>query len=397
MKKLKIAIGVLAAAGLMTALVLGYQARTKLRAENGRLRQEIERLTPLDTDSQSADAQPRGGSPLTAEQRRELLRMRGQVGVLRQERKELGQLRAENRQLGSKWVEQVLGGKKLSLQEVAPYLEAKQRNAESLLAAFRATGDTNLLREAVEKYPNDPRVNFAAIFKSGSPQERRQRLDALVQVAPDNALGNYLSARDYFKAGQTDQAVEELLAAANKPKFQDYSGDTMESLEEAYSAAGYLPVAAKAVAAFSLELPHLAELRGLGQSLGELADRYRQGGDEASAQTALQMGVDLGRQVSESTGQTTLIQDLVGIAIERNLLNTLDPASPYNSDGQTVKNRLDELARRRQTIKDIAGGDNVLETLRVLPEQDQLAFFDRMKTSGELEALRWAKNRQTPK
>ena len=294
-------------------------------------------------------------------------------------------------------MEQVLGGKKLSLQEVAPYLEAKQRNAESLLAAFRATGDTNLLREAVEKYPNDPRVNFAAIFKSGSPQERRQRLDALIQAAPDNALGNYLSARDYFKAGQTDQAVEELLAAANKPKFQDYSGDTMESLEEAYSAAGYLPVAAKAVAAFSLELPHLAELRGLGQSLGELADRYRQAGDEASAQTALQMGVDLGRQVSESTGQTTLIQDLVGIAIERNLLNTLDPASPYNSDGQTVKNRLDELARRRQTIKDIAGGDNVLETLRVLPEQDQLAFFDRMKASGELEALRWARNRQTPK
>lgn len=107
--------------------------------------------------------------------------------------------------------------------------------------------------------------------------------------------------------------MEELLAAANKPKFQDYSGDTMESLEEAYSAAGYLPVAAKAVAAFSLELPHLAELRGLGQSLGELADRYRQGGDEASAQTALQMGVDLGRQVSESTGQTTLI-DLSGRA-----------------------------------------------------------------------------------
>jgi hypothetical protein len=127
--------------------------------------------------------------------------------------------------------------------------------------------------------------------------------------------------------------------------------------------------------------------------LAELADRYRQAGDAASAQVALQMGADLGRRVGEPAGQTSLIQDLVGIAIERNLLAAMDPASPYDSAGHTVKDRLDELTRQRQAIKEVAGGGGALEMLHALSEQDQIAFFDRMKVSGELEALRWARHR----
>ena len=37
-------------------------------------------------------------------------------------------------------------------------------------------------------------------------------LDAFKQSAPDNALANYLWAHNYYKAGQTDQAVQELVA-----------------------------------------------------------------------------------------------------------------------------------------------------------------------------------------
>ena len=40
---------------------------------------------------------------------------------------------------------------------------------------------------------------------------------------PENPLANYLSARDYFKNGQSESAVSELLAAASKPAFNDYA------------------------------------------------------------------------------------------------------------------------------------------------------------------------------
>ena len=90
-----------------------------------------------------------------------------------------------------------------------------------MLAAYRTTGDQTLLAEAMQKYPNDPQVALeAASEKDASAEDHRQWLETFKQSAPDNALPNYLSALDYFKAGQTDQAVQELLAASGKPQFR---------------------------------------------------------------------------------------------------------------------------------------------------------------------------------
>ena len=100
---------------------------------------------------------------------------------------------------------------KLRPEQLQSYLEENHRSVGSLLAAFHATDDRTFLREAMEKYPTDPRVDYVAWFRSQSPEERRQWLDAFKQSAPDNAFANHLSARDYFKSGQNDQAVQELL------------------------------------------------------------------------------------------------------------------------------------------------------------------------------------------
>ena len=295
---------------------------------------------------------------------------------------------------------------KLSSQQVETCLQANRRSAEGLLAAFRTTEDPAFLWEAMEKYPNDPRVNFAACFAAMRlpelpPEERRQRLEAFKQSAPDNALANYLSAQHDFQSGQTDQAVQELVAAFNKSKFRDYSGDFVQNIEEAYRAAGYSEGEAKAAAAYALPLPQLAELRRLGQNLGELANLYRQAGDESSAQSALQMGLTLGQRVAEPSGQNYLIHDLVGLAIERQILERMDPASPYDSAGHTVQDRLSELAQRREVIRELQGAvdpsgkwDSLAGVLQTLSEQDLISFFDRVKVSGELEAMRWVRSRQ---
>lgn len=397
MTKLGIVAGAFVVVGVVAAL-LERQAQTELRQQNQALQQKIEQLAQLGAQSQPV-AGPINRNPAPAGgQSVELLKLRGEFGLRRQEKAELGKLQADNRRLRSKLFEQLVEGKKLSLAQVAPFLEAKKRNAESLLAAFRLTGDQALLQEALEKYPNDPHVNFAACFaarqKSGSaPEENRQRLEALKQSVPENALANCLSAQAYFKAGRPELAVQELAAAAGKPQFQDYSGDFVQSAEEAYLAAGLTTLEAKMAAATTLPLPQLAELRGLGESLAKLASQYRQAGDEASAQAALQMGAALGRRVAEPSGQDSLIRNLAGIAIEVKNLGAMEPATPYDGDGRTVKDRLEELAQQRQAIKAIAtgGSDSVLQSLS---EQDQLSYFDRVRASGELAALRWVQTRQ---
>jgi hypothetical protein len=390
----KMVVGVVVLSGIATALVLEHQAQ-QLRQQNRTLQNRIEQLAPFGTEGQPAIAAANSNSLLSEEQHRELLRLRGQSSVLRQQKDELGKLHADNRRLGANLANQLLERKaQVTLAQLAPYLEAKQRNAESLLAAFHVTGDPTALREALEKYPADPRVNFAAAFKSDTPEERRQRLEALKQSAPDNALANYLSAQDYFKNGQSDLALHELAAAAAKPKFESYAGDFVQSLQEAYWAAGCSTAGAGLVAAYSSSVEQLSQLRGLGNNLGELATLYRQAGDEASAQTALQMGLTLGRQVSEPFAGKPTCLDLLGIEIEKKFLAAMDPASPYGSSGITVQDRVNELARKRETIKDV-GGDAGIWVNQALSEQDQISFFDRMKVSGELEALRWARTRQT--
>jgi hypothetical protein len=64
------------------------------------------------------------------------------------------------------------------------------------------------------------RVAFEAVvnkdFKDMPAQDQRSWLNAFEQAAPDNALANYLSAVNYFNAGQIDQGIQELTAAAGK-------------------------------------------------------------------------------------------------------------------------------------------------------------------------------------
>src|SRR5204863_8692021 len=142
------------------------------------------------------------------------------------------------------------------------------------------------------------------------------------------------------KAGQADQAVQDLIAAAGKPQFQDYSLERVQADEEAYRAAGYPVADAKVVATSHLVLPQLAQVRDLGRNILDLANSYQQAGDEASRQAALQMAVNLGRRYGDAAAGEMLISQLVGINVERTALSAMEPNSLYGDNGQTVQNRL---------------------------------------------------------
>ena len=93
----------------------------------------------------------------------------------------------------------------------------------SLLAAFRALDDTNYLNEAATNFPNNPQVELAVLAHDEFPADRRKWLDLFKASSPSNSLANYLSAQDYFQNGNTDAAVQELLAATGKSQFENYA------------------------------------------------------------------------------------------------------------------------------------------------------------------------------
>jgi tetratricopeptide (TPR) repeat protein len=276
---------------------------------------------------------------------------------------------------------------KLTASQLEGYLKAHGRDAASLLAAFRVTHDPALLAEAMQKYPNDPHVAFEAALSNDMPIERRPWLDAFEKSAPDNALANYLSALEYFKSGQSDQAIQEMSAASGKQGFQDYSVDRVMDDEEAYLAAGYSMSEAKVLATTQLGLPQLAQVKQLGLDLIDLSQSYQQSGDADSAQTSLQMAIALGQRYTTAAPGQAEVSQLVGIAVEKFALAAMDPNSPYGDNGQTVQDQLNQLTQQREMYRDLTQqADPLMENLS---DQDYVTYKDRWMAFGEEAALRW--------
>jgi hypothetical protein len=101
------------------------------------------------------------------------------------------------------WLQRLLGengeGSELPPEVFEQWLASGRTNAADLLAARQAGGGVDYLRRALTNFPNDPRVLFAASALDDGPEARRERLDRFKAAAPDNALADYLSARDHFQ------------------------------------------------------------------------------------------------------------------------------------------------------------------------------------------------------
>ena len=276
----------------------------------------------------------------------------------------------------------------LSVARLESFLSFNQRSAPALLAAFRTTSDPALLSEAMERYPTDAQVAFEAAIRNGlSPDERRQWLNTLKQADPENSLASYLSAADHLKAGQPAEAIQDLTAAASISQFRDYSEERIQDNEQAYLAAGYSPGEAKLLANNFIATPYLVQLRELGQDLVSLAGTYRNSGDESSRQVALEVATNLGRQLNDPTGGEWLNAQLIGINIERTALSAMPPTDNYLAGGQTVQQRLDQLAEQKEAIHVLTGQADPL--WRTLSEQDWLDYHAQLAASGEAKALQW--------
>ena len=90
-----------AAFGLAIWLAVGYQARLRLGDEHKALEQQLDQMAGLVAENERLAklvAQASRSQSLTDDRSRELLRLRGEAGVLRRQTKELETLREENRQ-----------------------------------------------------------------------------------------------------------------------------------------------------------------------------------------------------------------------------------------------------------------------------------------------------------
>ncbi|MDB6120572.1 MAG: hypothetical protein JWO08_4353 [Verrucomicrobiaceae bacterium] len=276
---------------------------------------------------------------------------------------------------------------KLTPEQLQTYLMENKRNAESLLIASRVSDDPNLLREAAKLAPGDPRVQFELATRGATDGERRAGIQALKQAAPDNAMGDYLSAMEHFKSKDPAAAMEDIKAAMGKARLEDYASDNLQGAEEAYLAAGYSATDAKTASMMGMQLPQIQQMNDLSTQLSNLQQSYLKANDAANAETVSRSGLAVAQQMQNQLGSRFILNDMVGIAMESRVLAGIDPSSVIDDSGITARQRIEQLNQRRAEMKELSSTN--INILQSLPPRELMSYFDRAKIHGEASALRW--------
>ncbi len=280
----------------------------------------------------------------------------------------------------------------LTPQQISAYVTKNKGNAESLLAAWRASGDKAWLFEAAANFPNNPEVQYTVIAAQADPETQRAWIEAYKSTSPDNALAWYFSASEYLKVGDKARAVQELSEASRKPAFHSQLAATLQALEELNISSGRSADEAK-VAAFQTcaQAPELPRLRDLAKGMKELLQEYRNQGDTASAESVTGMGLVLGAHLSDGYASQTIINQLVGMSIEKMFLQQLDPAATRDPFGRAVSEVSARINDRQTALKEYS---QLLQTLlATLEDSEWSIYLERVKLYGEESALAWLKSR----
>jgi hypothetical protein len=276
--------------------------------------------------------------------------------------------------------------------EIEAYVQSNKRNAESLLAAYRASTNLSYLTEAARQFPADPDVQYAVITSRAAPEFQRQWIEAYKSSSPDNALAWYFSALEHYRTGDSKGAVEDLLIASRKPAFRAELAPTLQAMQEMHVSAGRAVDEAR-IAAFqsSAHLPHLVQMRELANAMQDSLDQYRHQGSGPTADQIAGSGLVLGSHLSAGSGSQTLINQLVGIAIEQKFLQKLDPAATTDPFGRPVAEVKATIENHRNALREYAKSFPSL--IAGLNDAELANYMERVKLYGEEATLVWMKDR----
>jgi hypothetical protein len=284
-------------------------------------------------------------------------------------------------------IKELLAGKvpKLNQLEVEAFLKNQGRSTINLLAASRLLNDLSFAREAAKLDPKDPAAQLELALRGETPEEKSAAIAAFRVAAPDNSLGDYLAAHQAFAAGDAGAAGAALIQSLDNPLYTDYTQKIVAGSEQAFLDAGYEPSAAAGAAMFSLTIGQVQTVMNVSENLKQLQDEFIRSADFDAAEPTVIIGLTLGQRIQDQGPY--LIDQVVGIAIERKFLQQLDPLTLAGPGGQSAGERLEALDARVLEFRTL--GPAFTEKFATADEATQSQYLAKMKSEGELAAMRW--------
>jgi RNA polymerase sigma factor (sigma-70 family) len=211
MSMTKLQGGIIAAVtiALSVPLVMQHQAKTKLRDENAALRAEVEQVAHLREENQRlsnlvAKARPASSPSTNNDQFRELMKLRGDVAVLRNQANEARSAAEAAKPTG----ESAIGGMTAN-PEMSKMIRDQQKVGLGMV--YKGLEKRNLPKEKMEAL-NDLLAD-----------EVMTNINHITQVLRDGKTGKELDAVFAKAEAETKQKVKELLGPEDFAKFQEYS------------------------------------------------------------------------------------------------------------------------------------------------------------------------------
>jgi hypothetical protein len=290
------------------------------------------------------------------------------------------------------------GRPKIPREKVEAWLAKHNRDAMSLLAAFRAMGDTNYLNEAATNFPNDPHVELAVLARDEFPADRRKWLDLFKVSSPSNSLANYFSAEDYFKNGKSDEALQELLAASGKSQFDGHVTEARLDAEELYLDSGKSPGEAASFAMLDMsggDLSELATMKRVDHGIADLMKQKSEAGDADSVANLARMGLALADNLNSGESGKYLINQLVGMATESIVLQQLDQNAAYDFLGGLTPSQVSqEFKQQKAAFGELSA--NFQAAYPSMTEAELNNYSQRSQLYGEIEAMKWVVQQHPP-
>jgi hypothetical protein len=219
--------------------------------------------------------------------------------------------------------------------------------------------------------------------------QRMAFIERFKAADPNNPLPWIYSAGEFFKAGQTGDAVAEIRAALERPAFYTYASERMDGTQQIYEDMGLNPTEAGLLAMAGLTLPQMSAAQQASRSLMDWQKSAADSGDAAAADDALRLTYDLGRTFATPEASRTLIGQLVGISMEARALKALPAEAQPDWLSVGPAQRLAEMEMQKQNVKDLT--TNVDWLLQQQDEQLLAEYLRRNREDGELSALNWLK------
>ncbi len=202
--KIKLAFSALIVAGATTALVVQHQTQEKLRSENELLQQQITQLRSDNGALSNRLADIGDAKKLSDDQFNELLKLRGEVGLLRNQVIELGKLREKNRQISKELADAIQTLKSLPSPEL---VLSKKKRIESI-------NNSKQIELAMKIFANDNNGTFPT---------------NLIQVVGDSkelppSWTNIIDNFELVNVGMTDGQYPQVISIREKTPRQTPGG-----------------------------------------------------------------------------------------------------------------------------------------------------------------------------